>query len=264
MKNDSPKNLNCEFAAETLDFLYGELNDAAEKSFHLHLNECSECADEIREFSGLRFSIREWKAAEFDKLSTPEISIPYQTAATKTVETVNSVSLFETIRRYFTFSPVLSGAAAVLIIALMFGLGIFVLNNNEKDSLADSNVPPISNNESAESPQNIVEPDKEIIAKENNESERENPAADSAFQKERKIDKKSEPVRIYSKSNTKRKSQPVKTFEKKSSSIDVINNGQVAENLNNKNRLRLYELPEESEDNSLRLTDLFAELESKD
>lgn len=264
MKNDSPKNFNCEFAAETLDFLYGELNDARKKAFHIHLNECTECAGEIRDFSGLRFSIREWKAAEFDKLTTPVISIPYQTATTKTVETVNSVSLFEMIRRYFTFSPVLSGAAAVLILALTFGLGIFVLSNDEKDLLADSDIPPVINNEPSEIPQNKIEPENKLIAEKSVDSEAENSPADQAIPNGKKIEKKSEPDGISAGRNTKRKHQIVNKSKKNSNTNAAFSNTQVAVNATNKNRLRLNELPEENEDNSLRLTDLFAELESKD
>ncbi len=87
MKNDSPKNFNCEFAAETLDFLYGEMNGERKNAFQTHLHNCSDCADEIEDFSGIRFSIQDWKAAEFDNLATPKILIPYDIV--KTVETEN-------------------------------------------------------------------------------------------------------------------------------------------------------------------------------
>jgi hypothetical protein len=86
MKNDSPKNFNCEFAPEIIDFLYGELNGESKNAFQTHLRNCSECAGEIEDFSDIRFSIRDWKAAEFDNLATPKIEIPYEIAAVKTVE----------------------------------------------------------------------------------------------------------------------------------------------------------------------------------
>ena len=78
MKNDSPQNFNCEFAPEIVDFVYGEMNAERKNVFDVHLNKCSNCADEIAEFSGIRFSIQDWKAAEFDNLATPEIKIPYR------------------------------------------------------------------------------------------------------------------------------------------------------------------------------------------
>ena len=113
MKNDSPQNFNCEFAPEIVDLVYGEMGNERKNVFDRHLNDCSNCADELKDFSGIRFSIRDWKTSEFDKLSTPEIKIPYQTTPVNIVENEKPASWFDAVRSYLTLSPLMSGAMAV-------------------------------------------------------------------------------------------------------------------------------------------------------
>lgn len=257
MKNDSPKNFNCEFAAESLDFLYGEMNGERKNAFQTHLGNCSDCADEIEDFSGIRFSIRDWKAAEFDNLATPAILIPYETPALKTVETEKSVSWFASIRNYLTFSPVLSGAMAVLIFAVLVGFGIFVLNkNSDNDLIADTNQKPNLNVKPSELPQPSVVPKKDETI---------NPP-EVVKNDDAVIDEKQKPeipAQVNNESTAKQKIQPVKTTEKKTSKSNSLNDTKNAKVIPNKNKPRLNELPEEDEDNSLRLADLFAELETR-
>jgi hypothetical protein len=258
MKNDSPKNFNCEFAPEIIDFLYSEISNERKNAFNLHLRNCSDCADEVADFSDLRFSIQDWKASEFDNLTTPKIRIPFETV--KTVETEKSVSWFDSIRHYLTFSPVLSGAMAVLIFAVLVGFGIFVLSKNETgEFIASKNDNTQIINNPAASPQKNAAPVKETADNIDKDFE-----DNKTVQPEKEQIEKSVPVRTNIKPNPKQKSPTVKTVEKKSPNADLKNDTKNAKNVPNKNKPRLNELPEEDEDNSLRLADLFAELETKD
>ncbi|CAN5726101.1 hypothetical protein BH20ACI4_BH20ACI4_00860 [soil metagenome] len=260
MKNESPKNSDCKFAPEIVEYLYDEIGGERKNSFELHLNNCSECADEIEDFSGLRFSIQDWKAAEFDKIATPAIQIPYQVV--KTVET-EKVSWFDAVRRYFSLSPVLSGAMAVLLIALFFALGIFVLSNNDESNLiAVSNQKPNLNAKPSEQPQPSVVTKKDETIKTPEIVETDVEVID---EKPLGINPPTEvPAQVNNRSNPKQKIQPVKTVEKKTPNTDLKNDTKNAKNIPTKNKPRLNELPEEVEDNSLRLADLFAELETKE
>lgn len=263
MKNDSPNNSNCRFAAETLDFLYGELNKDRNDAFLTHLDGCSSCADEIRGFSNLRFSIQNWKAAEFDKLATPEILISYQSPAITPVET-EKISWVDSIKVYLTFSPVFSGATAVLILAILVGFGIFVFRNNENDLLADSNQKPVISDKRAVSPQNAPLPDKDQGIVKNEHTESEKPLKEYVMKDEKEPVEKPVPVRSNGKSGAKEYQQPIKALEKKSPSIaPALNSIKKKKTVPNTNNPRLNELPEDVEDNSLRLADLFAELDTR-
>jgi hypothetical protein len=260
MKNDSPKNFNCEFAPEIIDFLYGELSGERKNAFNLHLRNCADCADEIEDFSDVRFSIQDWKAAEFDGLATPKIHIPYETV--KTVET-QKVSWFDSLRNYLTFSPVLSGAMAVLIFAVLVAAGIFFLNKNTgEDLVAGSNQKP--NAAPSVKPQSSVKDKTETDEKTPEIADIPEQAIDDKILDEKQRNVESVPARVKNNSNAKQKTSPVKTVEKKSSSADLKNDTKNAKTVPNRNRPRLNELPEEDEDNSLRLADLFAELETKE
>lgn len=261
MNNNSPKNLDCKFAAETLEYLYGEIGGERKNVFQKHLDNCAECADLIEDFSAVRFSIKDWKAAEFDKLATPAIQIPYEIPALKTVVTEQSGSWFESVRNYFSLSPVLSGAAAVLLIALFFALGIFVFNNNSDDLIADSNQKPNLNAKSSEMPKSAVLAEKE---ESKSQPETADPKTIDTVEVQKQKSEVSVPVRVDSRPNTKQKIQPVKSTEKQTPNADLINDTKNAKTVPAKNKPRLNELPEEVEDNSLRLADLFAELETKE
>jgi hypothetical protein len=262
MKNDSPKNFNCEFAPEIIDFLYGELSGERKNAFNLHLRNCSDCADEIEDFSGIRYSIRDWKVAEFDNLATPKIEIPYEIAAVRTVET-EKLSWFDSIRNYLTFAPVLSGAAAVLIFAVLIATGIFFLNKNAgEDLVAGSNQKP--NAAPSVKPQPSVKDKIETDEKTPEIVDIPEKAIDDNIIDKKQRNIETIPAQVKNNSNAKQKTSPVKTVEKKSSSADLKNDTKNAKTVPNRNRPRLNELPEEDEDNSLRLADLFAELETKE
>lgn len=265
MKIDSPKNLNCEFAPEIIDFLYGEIGGERENAFHRHLQNCAVCAGEVADFSEMRFSIRDWKT-EFDQIETPEISIPFETPAiVETLET-EKASWFDGVRNYLTLSPILSGATAVLILALLVGLGVFVLSNDKDDELiASKNDNTKITNKAAETPKKIVEPEKETADNISIEPENKNLIKDKTVSDDKENVENSVPVKTNSKSAPRQKSQPVKTVERKNQTADSsVKNNKDKKVVPSKNKPRLNELPEEDEDNSLRLADLFAELDTRE
>ena len=254
MKNDSPKNFNCEFAPEIVDFVYGEMNSEKKNVFNLHLNDCSNCADEIRDFSDLRFSIRDWKTAEFDKLATPEIKIPYSITPVEIVENKKPASWFEAVRSYLTLSPLMSCAMAAVLIAFLAGFVFFVLNNNDGELIAVSNTEANNVNQPIVIPQKSIEQKNEFV---------ENDPVVSDEKAENETAEKRVPVQIINKTNRKQKYPAVKTIDKKQPGFDSTVSDRNPKSTPVNKKPRLNELPEEVEDNSLRLTDLFAELETR-
>ncbi len=263
MKKNSPQNFDCEFAPEVVDFLYGEMNGDRKNSFGLHLSECSNCAAEVEDFSGLRFSIQDWKIAEFDKIPTPEISIPYEIAAITDLKPEKSVSWFDVLKNYLTISPVMSGTAAVLVLAFLFGFGFFALKDNEKTLTAETNVKPKSKDKNEVVTQKTDETEiAETIPKPENFENGKQSDINETKEKKHRVEKTA-PSYANSKNISKPKIQSVKTSERNPVPNVSLIATKNTKTVTNKNKPRLNELPEENEDNSLRLTDLFAELDSR-
>ena len=134
MMSNNHKNEGCGFAEELVSYLYGETNTADGAAFEAHLDDCAVCADELKAFSGVHFSITDWKAKEFDTLVTPIIEIPYE----KTVETKDETAgWLAGLRSLFSLTPGWSlAAASVAILAVFVGIVLFAMNSRRDNQLA--------------------------------------------------------------------------------------------------------------------------------
>lgn len=253
MRNNSPRNFICEFAEETIDFIYGEMNGERKNAFQIHLNNCDDCATEIRDFSDIKFSIQDWKASEFDRLQIPKIEIPFR-KTNEVLITNEKTSLIDSVKNYFRFSPVLSWAAAFGVLVFVFAAMFFVLRNDESHLIAGTNT------------KANLSPTPKIITQNSPESEK---AENSNSQNlpveiDDKDSEKQKTVKANNKPSSEQKIQNVKTVEKKLPVVENINNTKNQKAVQTKKKPRLNDLPEEVEDNSLRLADLFAELDTRE
>lgn len=262
MKNNSPQNFNCEFAFETIDFIYGEMSIERKKAFQSHLKKCLDCAAEVSEFSDIKFSIQDWKTSEFDRIATPKFEIPYQ-KINEVVIATEKISFFDSVKNYFRLSPVLTGAAAFAVLAFLVGSAVFLLQNDrggqtlaEKTPANDlSPTPKVihssvnSGNETAKT----VEP---------NKTTNENPLPVPIDNKDKNVEKPV-PLKANNKTVNEEKNQTVKAIDKKSAPIGNINNSKDQKAVQINKNPRLNELPDDEEDNSLRLSDMFAELDTR-
>ena len=252
---------NCEFAEESIAFLYGELDESYKAKFSLHLENCANCADEVNAFSSIHSSIQNWKTAKFDILATPVIEIPTNLRQEAVKEAAVSSYWLTNLRERFSFTRgwVQVGAFAALLICL--GLGIYFLNFSNQEELV------------------VEKPDNKTII---NES----PTFDKEVAKADKPDSNSRDDDDYKKSEVK---SPVnvenlsakKIFQSKVSINPKIseNNRKISEKiLNRENKMpkanknilsvktrnvpKLNALPEEAEDEDLRLADLFDEIDA--
>lgn len=263
MKNNSPQNFNCEFAPESIDFIYGEMSDDRKNAFQIHLNKCEDCAGEIRDFSDIKFSIQDWKMSEFDKIPTPKFEIPYQKVS-EVVISNEKISFFDSVKNYFRFSPVLTGAAAFTVLAFLVGSAVFLIENNRGGQDVAEKTPTTNLSPTPKVINSSVNSDGEkqtTKTAEQNKTENENPSPVLADGKDKNVEK-SVPLKASNKTVNEEKPQAVKTIEKKSAPNGNINNKD-QKAVQTTKKPRLNDLPEDEEDNSLRLSDMFADLDTK-
>ena len=112
--------INCGFSDEIVSYLYDEVGASERTRFETHLANCALCTDEFAAVSNARFSVYEWRREEFADLPTPQIVIPYPPK--RNDEESVSVGLLAGLRGWLNF-PVAVAAGLVLCL----GLGFFAL-----------------------------------------------------------------------------------------------------------------------------------------
>jgi anti-sigma factor RsiW len=110
----------CVFAEDIVSYMYGELSAPASFAFESHLAECGECTDGFAEVSSARFEVYDWKKLEFDGLPTPSFVIPSS-------QSEPAMSWIEKVRAAFANSWATQGLAfgGVLFAAVLGGLVFF-------------------------------------------------------------------------------------------------------------------------------------------
>lgn len=252
---------NCEFAEESIAYLYGELDESNKAKFDLHLENCVNCAGEINAFSSIHSSIQNWKAAKFDALSTPIIEIPTDLQQKSVKEATGSSSWLMNLRERFSFtrSWIQVGAFAALLIGL--GLGIYFLNfSNQKEFAVEKpdnktiiNGSPAFNNEFAKADM----PDSN--SQDGNDSKQ--PKVESPVNVENLPTKKAIPSKVSTnpKISENNRKTPEKILNRENKMPKTIKN---ILSVKIRNVPKLNTLPEEAEDEDLRLTDLFDEIDA--
>jgi hypothetical protein len=254
---------NCEFAEETVLYLYGEMGETQMADFRSHLKNCSTCADEISAFSSIHSSIQNWKSAEFDLIAAPIIEMP-DGGRQKSDAPVSSSWLANLRERFsISFGWVQAGALAALLIGPAFGL-FFIASSGKQEQISEKKEN-TANNQAAP---NIEEKTSEI-AKSESKTEDEFPEKASTpdnsladVEPEEKIlpNKKSASTKI----STNRKNPVVRESSSKQPSNRKIKAPEIYANVapvTNRNLPKLNNLPEEVEEEDLRLADLFDEID---
>ncbi|MGI8789130.1 MAG: anti-sigma factor family protein [Pyrinomonadaceae bacterium] len=255
--NNNHNHSSCRFAEQMISYLYGEANQFETAEFESHLKNCFSCADELKGFRTIRSSVLEWRE-EFSNIETPPIAIPQM----KTTVVSNDLrSRLAGLRKIFSFNPALAAAAFAALI-VCGGLILFALDFYKTNELAK-----IDKNDSALA---VASPtvEKTVEAKE-------------IIKPEIASDKASITPIVASK-NTKAETISAKRIAPKNTvakisggasngnkNVVVPDNEMAVVNKNyEKSSVKKSHAPtlaavEEEEDNSVRLTDLFAELDDK-
>lgn len=274
MKNFNHQNQNCTFAEEIVSYLYDEIPANRKAVFEKHLAGCDACAVEIAEFSGIRFSIGEWRKAEFERLPTPLIEIPRptETVAATAGKSSDVRSWLETLRRSFSFGWT-PAAAALAVLVLGAGLMYFNFNlsaGSEYAGLENKNAAaPVKLPETA--PPTLETPGEQTIVKRQMPT-RSNDSAETATAapKESRAETakvESAPAEIPAKIVKASAPKPVDS-RPVTEPVSPKNGKAPINRRQNVNPVRNQPAPtlnafEEDEDESLRLADLFAEIETR-
>lgn len=124
MNNNNHHNSNCSFAAEIVSYVYNEIGEKEKSAFESHLSNCETCPEELADFMDIRFSVNDWKQTEFAPLETPVIEIPYEKEQVREIAAVQS-SWWSNLRQIFTLSPAwmtaaTTAAALFICVGLIF------------------------------------------------------------------------------------------------------------------------------------------------
>lgn len=265
MNNNNHHKQNCSFGEEVVSYLYGEISANAKTAFENHLADCSACTTEVAEFSNVSFSIGEWRDAEFSHLPTPVIEIPYQTARANFKEPeITSGSWVSGLRQLFSLSPALTTAsAAMAALVLCFGLVFVAIKFSDKTGVV------VADNFDTAKP--AISPTKEnAISKDAADAPPKSPDVSNLNSP---TDSNKRTSASGSKNSDKSSVVPVKsierskTFRPNTQAVSPIRQTVPVKDKNNLKPVQAKKVPaldnfEEDEDDSLRLADLFAEIDT--
>jgi hypothetical protein len=227
---------------DLVSYIYDELDSSARNAFETHLAICDECAIELAAISDARVGVVEWRREDFEHLATPVVMLSEVQPAAGPVNSVESIGVFsgllETIRSLSPVGRAGAAVAALLLIAGLVYLGTGLRTTNEQvasDNHSQSRTPA-----TIEQPKSVGDP--EFAAREEDDfSSKDKP-------EERRIARpQNAPKRQMAATNTTRKRVEDPAYRKLGLETAV------------RTQPRLNSFDEE-DDNSLRLTDLFAEV----
>lgn len=242
--NDIFENTTCSSSEEVVAYLYEELDAARAEAFETHLAACDSCTAELADVSFARLDVYEWNRDEFARMPTPPIRIPYG-------DPVRS-SFFDGVRAFFA-QPVQWAMAGAAFAVIAVALGGWYLMPSQQE-LAVSNV---NKKESTEAPNKGLEqpkvatrlaalPEVELNSAKDSESA---PAA---------ADKDIRPVNA----SATRGSRPVNPRTIRTPRRAATPAAQARRQ--NAPRLPRLNDFEDEDDNTLRLGDLLAEIDTRD
>lgn len=271
MLDTNHQNSSCNFAEQIVSYLYGEVNQQEKAGFEAHLTNCETCADELSAFGYVRSSVQKWRTEEFLPMQTPAMAIPFEKSPQISVNSAEKSSWLDDLRQLFALSPAWAAtSAAVVLMAVCVGLTFIVINFSGSTDVAE-----IKKNTPEKA---IISPAIENKIKQNVEE------VSNEIAKESSSDKIAEPLEekpeienlplVAPKNSTVKVSNNTKRTPKIEVAAQTSNNSasvRKVKDINNINKAAVaknLQVPkladfDEVEDNSLRLSDLMAEVENK-
>jgi hypothetical protein len=156
MRNEKNAN-SCLFGEEIVAYVYNELELTERSVFEDHLLNCGVCTTELADVSLSRLGVYEWHRDEFVPLATPHFSVPYAPAP---VANSSSVSFFESIRAFA--SPFRIAFAGGALAAMFVAVGLIFMAGGNADTKitaeGSDSVPPVESPMIAERNETISKP----------------------------------------------------------------------------------------------------------
>lgn len=245
---------SCNFAVDIVSYLYSEIGGAEKREFESHLAGCTTCSAELASFSSVRSSVSSWRAQEFDPLATPVIDIPFETQIEAAAAGWQG-TILTGFKKLFAFSPWPPAAVGFAALAVFIGLGFLAFSymNRSGNDLAK--------NKAVDNP--IVSPTAEPVKDTGdvaiNNSNSKSGSDDKVITPPRAPEPEGTVVKASVTQGTP-KNKPLKAgaetdTPKKAPDKPATQQNKKAPNLNNYT---------EEEDSTLRLTDLFEEIDTKE
>jgi hypothetical protein len=126
--NDTTNSPVCERISDLMAFLYNEMNERETRDFRLHLQECSNCREEVASFGLVRESIAAWR----DEALAGFVSTPL---------TVKRSAL-AALRQFFDLSPLwLKGATAFALVTFCVVTGLAIVRLKTSETVSTSEKP---------------------------------------------------------------------------------------------------------------------------
>lgn len=242
MEMKSGTKFSCSHGEEMLAYLYDELSPDGRARFEAHLQGCYECIDEFAELAVSRYSVFEWKSVEFAPMATPKFVIPTENQPAK-------ASWFNGIREAFAWKGwALAGGMAAM---LLFGMIGFMLWNVPSEAT-------IAGNETEQIPQPVPSVTQTLRSTVSNEPEQPSEPATAGSVNE------PEPEKTQNRRITPQRRQARATrtvLAQKEATPATQNRATGIQRLQNSPTLGQYV---EDQDESLRLSDIFDDLDTKD
>lgn len=267
MNNNNHQNSNCSFAADIVSYIYGEIGEKEKSAFEAHLSNCETCPEELADFMDIRFSVNDWKQAEFAPLATPVIEIPYEKEQVRETAT-DSSSWWSNLRQIFTLSPAWMTATTAMA-ALVICVGLFFAFYKYSGNVEVAEIDDKLQNKPTVSPTSEISSNKAdekiAVPVENSNS------SDKIAEPSKVLDSKLKTI-----GESRNESAVVKVAERKPKTVTqnpVNRTTNVTVNNSNKQPIRKNSpaknqpLPklnnfDEDEDDSLRLAELFEDIET--
>jgi hypothetical protein len=124
----------CKFSADIVPYMYGEMSAAESSAFETHLIDCGVCTDEFAAVSNARFEVYDWKKTEFDPLETPVFEVPFGDRAVTT-----AASWLDKLRAAFANSWAVPGVAFAGIAIVSVFTGVFYFSGESGPEVAQEN-----------------------------------------------------------------------------------------------------------------------------
>ncbi|CAN5357872.1 hypothetical protein BH20ACI1_BH20ACI1_14790 [soil metagenome] len=270
MLDTNHQNSSCAFAEQLVSYLYNEANAQEKSVFESHLTNCENCADELSAFGFVRSSVQQWRTEEFLPMKTPAMEIPFEKSPETVINSTEKRSRLADLRQLFALSPTWATAsAAFVLLTVCVGLTFVAINFYGSNDVAE---------------RKQIAPEKSIISPAIENKAEQNVEVSDEIAKETSSDKIAEPFeenpkvenlpRVAPKNSTVKISNNTKRTPKIEITAQNSNNSapvRKLKDLNNINKAvvaKNQQLPkladfDEVEDNSLRLSDLMAEVEDK-
>ena len=260
MINNNNHNSSCAFNEQLVSYLYGEYDGAEKVKFETHLKDCSNCADELASLGFVRSSISDWKAAEFSSLATPDFDISFIEAAE--TDSSRTHNWFDEFKKIFTFNPQLAAAAFAGLIVCV-GIALFALNFSGNRSEVAQNIDNTNSTKTSVSPIVEIKPKSEE-AKVTTTKEEKTSAITKTADLPKTTAAREQPSATTDKTVVKVSSDaPKNNSETPVRSPKMANNEVKKPSPVQKRKVPNLNNLEEDEDETIRLADLFAELDTK-